>query len=645
MYKFFRLSSALCFFLVWGVVGARAQISPGPLSQVHSFLDGPTNCMKCHDFAKRPPEYKCLDCHQEIRTRLEENRGLHPSLVGNDRTGRSCVSCHSDHNGRNFSIVHWDIPPTRFDHRRAGYELEGKHRTLACNVCHQPSRISAAEAKTIQVKDLRRTYLGLSTKCSACHVDEHRGQFTADCSSCHDSNRWEKAVKFDHSRAHYTLTGAHQSVACEKCHVKVEDPKPYTKYVNLAFQDCTPCHSDPHHGAFRETCRSCHSVSAWKSALAASSFDHSRTDYPLEGKHTAVACNACHLTANFKTPVAHARCMDCHKKDYHQGQFASRSDHGDCRACHKVEGFKPSIFTVALHQKTIFPLLDKHSSVACAKCHIPRGAETVYVFQNDACVVCHKDVHGGQFRGPPYDNKCETCHTAKGFKPSTFTLVRHMKAKFPLLGAHGAVYCDQCHKSRAGVFPATPVVYRFDREDCLACHADPHHGEFTARMAAVDSHGSAKECEACHTMRDWKEIVGFDHSTTSFPLEGAHRAVACESCHKAPNLETGLKDVSFKTAPTKCAGCHEDIHGGQFSVAGAPTDCTRCHLLFKWKPSTFNHETGSTFHLAGAHKEVPCAQCHFATQEIAGKRVVTYKPTPRDCVACHGNDETGGKQS
>lgn len=642
MLKALWVSSALWICLGWGAAGVFAQISPGPMSQAHASLDGPTHCTSCHDLAKRPPEYNCLNCHQDIRTRLDKGKGLHPSLVGEDRTGRTCVTCHSEHNGKNFNIVHWNMPLARFDHRRAGYVLDGKHASLSCKTCHQPSHISTAESKDIAVKDLTRTYLGLSTKCAGCHVDQHRGQFTADCSSCHDSTRWQNAAKFDHERARFTLTGAHQKVICEKCHTKVDDPKPYVKYRNLSFQDCTPCHNDPHHGAFRESCRSCHAATNWKSTLTAQVFNHSTTEYPLEGKHRKVACEACHTGANFKAKVAHAQCLDCHKKDYHRGQFAVRADRGDCGACHTVEGFKPSIFTVALHAKTSFPLVDRHSSVACDKCHAPHGPETVYVFKNDACVVCHKDVHQGQFNSAPYGNKCESCHTAKSFKPSTFTLVRHMKSRFPLSGAHGAILCEECHKSESGVFPSTPVSYRFEREDCEACHADPHHGEFAERMKVLDARGAPKECQVCHTMQDWKEIVGFDHATTDFPLEGAHRSVSCEACHKSPNLGTDLKNVSFNSAPRTCAGCHEDIHAGQFALGGTQTDCSRCHVLFKWKPSTFDHETGSTFHLAGAHQDVACRQCHRTTREVQGKTVVMYKPTPRACIACHGNDVVGG---
>jgi len=161
-------------------------------------------------------------------------------------------------------------------------------------------------------------------------------------------------------------------------------------------------------------------------------------------------------------------------------------------------------------------------------------------------------------------------------------------------------------------------------------------------MAALKPDGSAKECEVCHTLHDWKEITGFDHSTTTFALEGSHRSVTCEACHKAPNLQVGLKNVSFKSAPTVCSGCHEDAHGGQFAKEGA-VDCARCHRLFKWKSTTFNHDTDTSFRLAGAHRNVRCGKCHMTSREVAGKKVIFYKPTPRDCIACHGGQEIGGK--
>ncbi len=624
-----------------GAMSAQAQISPGPLSKAHDFLNGPGHCTSCHDLAKRPPEYKCLECHKEIRLRLDETRGLHPSLVGNDRTGRSCAACHSEHNGREFSIVHWDTPVAKFDHHRAGYTLEGKHKTLSCKSCHQPSHISSDSSGGIAVKDLSRTWLGLSPQCAGCHADEHHGQLGTNCERCHNSSRWQDAAQFDHDRARFTLTGAHARVACQKCHTRIDAPKPYAKYRDIAFSNCTPCHDDPHRGAFRQSCETCHATTAWKPTTGATAFNHSTTDYPLEGKHRDIACGACHRTANFKDPVAHNRCVDCHTRDPHHGQFSRRADGGDCAACHTIEGFKPSLFTAAKHALTRFPLADRHAGIPCAKCHAPKGENTIYRMGDIGCVVCHSDVHGGQFRGPPHENRCEGCHTAKEFTPSTFTLASHMKSRFPLSGAHIAVACTDCHKKRGDIYPPPPVKYHFADSRCDICHEDPHQGEFRLRMAVVSGPDStAKGCQACHNTASWEALTGFDHDATGFPLEGAHRAVGCESCHKTRNLQTGLKTVVFNTAPKNCAACHEDVHGGQFSTGTGSADCARCHRLSKWTPSTFDHNTGSTYHLDGAHKNVPCALCHVATSEIAGRRVVIYRQTARECIACHGNTTT-----
>ncbi len=626
-----------------GVASALAQISPGPLAKAHSILSGSGHCTECHDIGKRNPEFKCLDCHRDIRERLQQKRGLHPSLVGADQTSNGCIRCHSDHNGRDFELIRWDTPVRSFDHHRAGYTLEGKHARIDCRECHTPAHISAAAKESISVKNLERTWLGLSTKCEGCHTDPHRGQLAHECSSCHDSLDWKNATQYDHNRARFRLTGGHLKVACEKCHTKVEDPKPYVKYKGIAFEDCTPCHSDPHKGTFRAACRTCHtSTSSWRPNDITQVFDHSKTRYPLEGKHAALACESCHRRGgNFKEPVAFAHCTDCHKKDPHGGQFAARAEGGDCAACHKVSGFKPSTFSVAQHAGTQFPLKAKHVQVACEKCHVMKAQLVVYRFQDTSCAACHKDVHDGQFRDAPYRNRCESCHNESGFRPSTFTLVEHSATRFPLEGAHLAVVCNDCHRQPAGSDTVRAVRYIFDVRTCTGCHEDPHKGEFATRMMTLLADGSSAGCRACHSTKTWHELQGFDHEATDFPLEGAHRAVQCGQCHKPDNLTTDMKNVVYRSAPKQCSGCHEDIHGGQFTTGTQPADCARCHKVLKWRPSTFDHNTQSTYKLDGAHREVRCALCHTTTKEVAGKVVVFYKPTPRECSACHGSEIAG----
>ena len=620
--------------LVLSAPAARAQFSPGPLSKAHHAYDSPIQCTRCHTVVGGNRKFKCLSCHVEIRQRLAERRGLHRVMLGGNQSEQECARCHSEHNGENFVPIRWDVSLDEFDHRKTGYPLEGKHAGLACRRCHAPEYIRPEARRGIQMKDLRRSYLGLSGDCATCHADPHFAQLGTDCRRCHEVSGWKNLGRFDHAAAKFKLNGAHEKVACRKCHAQVPDPKPHIQFTGLAFNQCRDCHKDPHRGAFAAPCQSCHSDRVWKPAHTNVSFDHSKTKFPLLGRHAGLVCEKCHRTSDFKQPVAHERCADCHR-DPHKSQFVTRADRGECGSCHTVESWKPSTFTAAQHARTSYPLEGRHGAVACAKCHIPAGADTVYKVKSERCADCHQDPHRGQFASTPDSGRCEGCHTLKGFRPSTFTLTRHGQTRFPLAGAHAAVTCMECHHEHA--FPPSPGRYRFDDLRCEGCHEDPHKGQFRVRMAAAGAGGSRAGCQACHTVQAWRDVSRFDHATTGFLLTGAHRAVACQECHRPPNLALGLQRVNFQAAPKECAGCHEDIHGGQFTGQAGARDCSGCHLPLKWKPTTFDHDQRSTFPLTGAHKDVACRLCHKTRREINGRVVLVYRPAPKECSACHGS--------
>ncbi len=622
---------------------AEAQISPGPLSRAHQFLNGTTNCTTCHKLGAGEASFKCLDCHTEILSRLVNRKGLHASYQLSPGSSKECVRCHSEHNGENFPIIKWD--PKAFDHKQTGYILEGKHAGLACSKCHSADKISATERTVIKVKDLNRTFLGISTACVTCHQDEHKGRLGTNCLQCHNFEDWKtlKVSQFDHTKTRYPLTGLHARIACQKCHTPGPDNKP--RYAGIPFALCSDCHADPHHGSFAQGCQACHNTSGWKKVSAAAvveQFDHSKTKYPLLGKHAAVDCIQCHGSGDFKKLLAFQQCMDCHKPDPHNGQFNKRPGGTECASCHTVDGWKPSKFTVKDHASTAYPLQGGHARLQCAQCHIPKGKETLFKIKFQQCTDCHSDQHDGQFAAAPYFNSCDRCHNLEGYKPSTFTLARHKETHFVLTDGHVAVPCADCHKASDVSKPKPVVIYHWQNLSCTSCHADPHKGQFKERMLQVRSDRGPVGCEACHSTKSWKEVSRFDHSKTSFQLLGTHRATACIDCHRPSNLSTKLVDSDFKTAPTTCEGCHQDAHGRQFAK-GQNTPCVDCHNTVKWKPSLFDHDMRTAFSLQGAHRNVRCDACHKLTRVMDGKTVLFYKPTPKDCAACHGSNVPASK--
>ena len=594
------------------VARAWAQVSPGPLSGAHQDLDGPAKCAFCHSFGFGGRQFKCLDCHQEIRQRLAESRGYHARVSDRSKGQLECVRCHIEHNGRGFDIAPLDR--AKFDHRQTGYALEGKHAGLACERCHAAGRVSADERALIKVKNLNRTFLGLGTGCDACHADPHRAELGASCTACHSLQAWKPAAKFDHDRAAYALAGLHRNVACGKCHAPAAQQQ-QARYKGLPHASCQDCHQDPHRGAFktaaaRASCESCHAVTGWKPARLAAGFDHGKTGFPLRGKHATLGCFRCHRDNNFHRKIPHGRCLDCHQ-DTHRAQFAGRADGGDCSACHDESRFRPALFTRADHQKTAYPLAGKHTAVDCAKCHRPAGPDTVYKVRFGACLDCHADPHAGKFAAR-HQNRCESCHGVEGFKPSAYSLERHAQSAFPLEGAHGAVPCTGCHKPRASSGPASALEFRFSSLACASCHEDPHR--------------SSLPCESCHTSRQWKELRPFNHSATPFPLAGAHATVACSACHAR----------TFRNAPRACTGCHTDVHAGQFATPPVPKDCVACHAETKWNVTSFQHRQ-TAFPLDGAHRKAPCAGCHKDQVGPSGRVVRTYRGAPRRCADCHSS--------
>jgi len=137
-------------------------------------------------------------------------------------------------------------------------------------------------------------------------------------------------------------------------------------------------------------------------------------------------------------------CQSCHT-DPHHGAFQEVKFRGACDTCHNTNGFKKNQPGTDFHHYTTkFPLLGKHTSVACSKCH--QGADFHRPIAHERCRDCHEDPHKGQFATRAAGSDCGSCHEVTGFKPTRFDRETHRQSAFPLEGKHAALRCPECHK-------------------------------------------------------------------------------------------------------------------------------------------------------------------------------------------------------
>lgn len=640
-----------------------AQISPGPLARAHEKLEGSLQCVSCHGpGGKTAMTGQCLACHKAIAWLTARGLGLHA------REGRgACASCHPDHAGREFALVAWGEGGARgFDHQRAGWPLQGAHRKARCEACHRAElRVSPAVVEGKAAGGMP-AWVGLDRGCVSCHEDIHRGSLERDCVKCHDQKDWSPAPGFEHSRTRYPLTGKHVEVGCEKCHLDPRLPirtdsggRRVPVYRPVSFRQCSDCHTDPHRGGLGAACANCHRTSGFGS-VDRRGFDHDRTRYPLRGKHRGISCAGCHRdfgSAAGRKP-AFVTCASCHA-DPHAGTATLAKRAADCGSCHGVEGWTPSTLTVTQHRETGYPLEGRHRQVACAACHLKRppgvpaarlGSAGVLMRPASArCLDCHADPHGNELAGRS-DADCVTCHAVDGWKPSTFGPEAHARLRLRLEGRHREIACSACHAaSRSGLPPIraaalgkAAVALRVQEIECAACHTDPHEGRFRAAPPA----GGLADCATCHDARRFRPatVSATAHERLGFALEGAHGAVPCVGCHRelerpqprASSLVLARpRQTAVKLAPlgARCANCHPDPHGGQFTDG---TRCDRCHAVDAFKPARrFAHDRDAAFKLEGAHAAVPCTACHEPRPGPDGKSFVRYRPLASACESCH----------
>ncbi len=524
--------NSLLLFIFLAVSGiAAAQLSPGELSKAHAHIAGLANCTKCHTLGEKETTSKCLKCHKEINNLIDQHKGFHGTAAG---SGKECHDCHGEHFGRDFQIIRFE--KDTFNHRLTSYELEGKHSEIECTDCHKPELI---QNNVSQKKGF--TWLGLGTRCLDCHSDFHQNILSDDCLSCHNQTAFTPAPGFNHSKTDFPLIGKHQFVDCKKCHETVQrNGLEFQQFAGVEYSNCTSCHEDVHQNKFGNDCRKCHNEFSFHEVAQLSAFNHEETNYPLRGKHVFVGCKKCHTSGVYTKPLNHQYCTDCHY-DYHEGQFRKDEVLQNCKECHSVNGFAPSSYGIAQHNKTDFKLEGAHLATPCFACH-KKTDDWRFSGLGSRCIDCHDNIHKGYF-----DEKflagsdCKNCHSVMVWNKVTFD---HDETGFKLQGKHAQTTCRQCHFAESEM--EMKQQFTWNNELCTNCHEDAHFGQFTKN--------GETNCERCHTFTDW-EPNKFDHDNARFKLDGKHAGLACISCHKS-NDELLKGYIVYKFEDISCQSCH-----------------------------------------------------------------------------------------
>ena len=529
--------------------GSLSNQSGPPLGGVasHSEIQ---QCSACHasPWETATMSDRCLECHSDITAQLEDPASLH-SMVNIGETGLNCRNCHTEHHGPTASLTR--IPPGWDPHDQLGFSLKA-HRLrmdgtpFECQDCHlngynnpfdqetcanchlQVDQIFTQEHILTFWTDCQACHDGLDThgskfdhnqvpfnlvglhaltSCSKCHVDarniadlqattqecydchkeedKHLGQFGTKCGVCHTAEGWGKSAQFDHDLANFKLRGKHTKVACENCHVN--------NVYKGTPSDCYSCHKqdDKHAGEFGVQCELCHVADGWNRAV-----DHSKFAFKLDGKHTTVACESCHINAVFiGTPMD---CASCHKKDdAHAGRFGDQ-----CGTCHTTENWTSATFD---HNTVSFKLTahqtkSNGTAFVCKDCHVKNYAAP---FDQTVCANCHlndNQVFASEHILTFWTN-CMACHDGIDSHGTNFD---HNRVPFNLIGKHAQVKCASCH-----INDRTIADMQATSQDCFTCHQkdDFHNGQY------------GTSCGSSHSPQAWKAALD-EHSKSTFPLDG-----------------------------------------------------------------------------------------------------------------------------
>ena len=258
--------------------GAHEEVACRECHAAEVYQGLPLTCVGCHriqDVHRASMGEKCDTCHSPAKwteVRFDHDKDTRFALLGEHAKAKctdchtatvaatevetACIGCHRDDDPHRAQLgVLCDTchqpegwrEAVAFDHDITRFPLIGLHVLAPCEACH-----------------LDAAYLTTETACTACHSEDdvHKGSLGSSCSSCHNPNGWA-FWSFDHDRqTDFSLTGAHDGLACVACHT--------TSASNSLTRPriCNDCHQadDVHQGHFGADCQLCHGTKKFKGA-------------------------------------------------------------------------------------------------------------------------------------------------------------------------------------------------------------------------------------------------------------------------------------------------------------------------------------------------------------------------------------------
>ena len=527
--------------------------------------------------------------------------------------------------------------------------------SASCQECHSKGGSSLAEACIgchANIQEQRRINTGLHgdldqalfNDCSQCHVEHVGGAVELVSQQSFALAGVAEVQAYDHHHTEsFDLNGAHESLACQRCHtlaLAASLNEGQTRFLGLN-QQCTTCHDDPHAGEL-PNCSECHGQQ--QPFPEAPLFDHS--SFALEGGHNISDCRQCHEDTLYAQ--ASPECSSCHSDDF---DATSNPDHAtigfgpSCSECHSIDTWSATSF----EHPASFPLVDSHANLECSSCHLAEQGDLERL-ADATCATCHDSPHSDTFvAGISSDlgmqvngQTCQRCHTVQDHtfaRPDArMRLADHSASGFALDEPHAIEDCAACHAPHTDPIEWAVSYPGRDADDCRACHEDPHDEQFSAS----EFH---QACLDCHNPLRF-EPSNFDvqmHNQSRFTLTGAHRAIACQACHEQDDGK-----MVFIPTPMGCSDCHDDVHDGRFEKPALPVqfvgeqDCSRCHVTASFDQVAWTareHLIWTGYELRGAHANAACTGCHDVDDRKEGTD--QYSIPSQTCADCHADPHAG----